>query len=113
MLFKLFGFLKEAGAGIFFGGVFCFMGYYLYIDVSANRLQDEKIKEQYGQDYYKSWHSHLEREPESLDNVKGLEGCVYIIIEKSKNDTRHAIRCQNTASLTVPGKFPQITDTVK
>lgn len=70
------------------------------------------MEQKYGEDYYNTWHSYQERDPEPMPNVKGLEDCVYIVLERQKNDLRSVIRCGNYAQVKNYAKHPTKTEVI-
>lgn len=86
-----------------------FGAYSLYQDFKSIESKEKALEERYGKEYFNSWHSWGDKEPTKLTHVKGLEDCIYVVMELTRNDTRHVIRCKNDAQVTVPGKFPKTT----
>ena len=96
-------------AAILACSVIGFACYSLYQDVQRSNAKEKEYEERYGKEYNRSWHSQDDKEPTKLTHVKGLEDCIYVVMELTRNDTRHVIRCKGDAQVTVPGKFPKTT----
>ena len=109
MLYKIAEWFLDNLITIAIASLLSYAGYSLYKDIQRTNVKEQAMQEKYGDEYGKSWHAKDDREPTKLTHVKGLEDCVYVIMELGRNDTRHVIRCKGDAQVTVPGKFPKTT----